>query len=292
MIPKGKLFIIGGAEDKAGEDSPDMLRYNKEAEHFEVLKKLLPENRCDMVIEVITSASEMPGEVRKTYSKALKEIGYSDVGYIHIETKDQAHDPKNIKRLEKAATILFSGGDQFHLTSLLGGTPVEEILHNRYENDKEFIVAGTSAGAMAIGDIMIREGGKNEVLIDTDIKTVAGFKLLKGCIVDTHFIKRCRFGRLSHSIIINPGLLGIGLGEDTALLIKNGNEATCYGSGMVVIIDGKEITKTNIADAESGCPVYVENLKVHLLVKDCRFSIQERKLMEDEKVKEKEKEKH
>lgn len=280
MIPKGKLLIIGGAEDKGLDQTPDMVEHNKEANRFEILKTLLPDNKRDKKIEVVTSASAVPEEVQKTYSKALKKIGYTHVRYMHIENKEQAREKKYTDRFEEANTILFSGGDQFHITSIIGGTPLETIMCQRYAEDKDFIIAGTSAGAMAMSDTMIREGGTEEALIDTDLKTTSGFCILKGCIIDTHFIKRGRFGRLSHAVMINPGQLGIGLGEDTALLIKNGDEATCFGSGMVVIIDGKDIIQTNIAVAETGCPVYVENLKVHLLVKGCRFSLKKRKLLQ------------
>lgn len=111
-----------------------------------------------------------------------------------------------------------------------------------------------------------------------DLKTSSGLGFLQNCIIDTHFIKRGRFARLAHAIIINPDQLGVGLGEDTALIIKNGSEAECRGSGMVVIIDGKSIRQTNITTVKEDEAVYVENLKVHLLVKNCRFSIKTRKL--------------
>jgi cyanophycinase len=278
MTPKGKLLIIGGAEDKGGDETPEMADYNKEFEHFEILKELLPKGKRDHKIEIITTASSIPGEIQKAYSKAFKKIGYSQIGFMHIDTKEGARSEEYAKRLEQAGAVLFSGGDQFHISTVIGGSKVGDLIMDKYTHDKDFIVAGTSAGAMALTGIMIWEGGTEEALIDKDLKTSAGLGLLKHCIVDTHFIKRGRFGRLSHAVIINPAELGIGLGEDTALLIRKGTEATCYGSGMVVIIDGKEIAQTNITDADSGCPVYVENLKVHLLVKGCKFSLSERKL--------------
>jgi cyanophycinase len=204
---------------------------------------------------------------------------------MHITDKLEARQEDFHTRIKKAKAVLFSGGDQFPISTIFGGTELEALIHEKYYHEEDFIVAGTSAGAMAMSGVMIKEGGTEEVLIDTDIKTTSGLGLLKSCIIDTHFIKRGRFGRLSHAVMINPGELGIGLGEDTALLIKGGDEATCYGSGMVVIIDGKHIGRTNITQAEQGCPVYVENLKVHLLVKGCRFSISERQLLEPPQVK-------
>lgn len=164
------------------------------------------------------------------------------------------------------------------MATILGGTDLIDSIRQRYIDDEHFIVAGTSAGAMVMSSIMITEGGVEEALIDEDLKTSSGFGFLQHCIVDTHFIKRGRFGRLAHAIIIHPEQLGVGLGEDTALIIRNGSEAECRGSGMVVIIDGRLMRQTNISSALPGEPVFVENLKVHLLVKGCRFSIKTRKL--------------
>ncbi len=285
MNPKGKLLIIGGAEDKGDDDSPGMANYNHQSSRLEILQTLLPENKRHKKIEVVTTASQVPDEIQKMYSKSFKKIGYTQVGFMHISTKEEAREEKFAKRLEEAKTVLFCGGDQFHISTIFGGTQLEHIIREKYKNDKDFIVAGTSAGAMAMSGIMIKEGGTEEALIDTDLKTTSGLGFIENCIIDTHFIKRGRFGRLSHAVIINPGELGIGLGEDTALLIKNGSDAICYGSGMVVIIDGKDITQTNIADTDKGSPVYVENLKVHLLVKGCRFSIKNRRLHQPAMVK-------
>jgi cyanophycinase len=222
------------------------------------------------------------------YIRTFTKLGYKNTGFLNITNKEEAHDEKFLDRLKSAHTVLFSGGDQFRISTILGGTPVAEILKEKYLHEKDFLIAGTSAGAMALPRIMIIEGGDSETLLDKDIKTSSGLGLIDNCIVDTHFIQRGRFGRLSHSIIINPGLLGIGLGEDTALVIKNGEDATCYGSGMVIIIDGEDITQTNITEVEHKNPVYVENLKVHLLVKGCRFSLHERKLTGQVKNAEKE----
>jgi cyanophycinase len=279
MIPKGKLLIIGGAEDKGGDDTPDMVDINDDANHLEILRELLPKKKAHC-IEIITTASEEPDEMKKTYTKAFKKLGYSEIGFIDIRTKEDAHSEDYQKRIAACGCVFFTGGDQFRISTIIGGTPVDQVIKDKYMHDPDFIVAGTSAGAMAIPEIMIWEGGVEEALIDTDLKTSAGLGLLKHCIVDTHFIKRGRFGRLAHAIVINPAELGIGLGEDTALVIRKGSEATCYGSGMVVIIDGKNIVHTNITEARGDCPIYVDNLTVHLLVKGCKFSLEQREFKE------------
>ncbi|MDB5226935.1 MAG: cyanophycinase [Bacteroidota bacterium] len=276
MIPKGKLLIIGGAEDK-GDKVTDRDEGNPNVRHFEILQELLPSRKKKLGIEVITTASRVPGEVTKMYSSTFKKMGYDNIGYMNIESKMEARDEKILKRIEKAGTILFSGGDQFRIASILGGTPVSDLIADKYIHDKDCIVAGTSAGAMVLSKVMIAGGQISEALFLKDMKTSAGLGLLHDCVIDTHFIKRGRFARLALAVITNPGQLGIGLGEDTALIITNGRAAECRGSGMVVIIDGKDIAQTNIGEVEDCDPVFVENLRVHLLSRGCRFSITERK---------------
>ena len=275
MIPKGTLLIIGGAEDKGDNDELEMARKNREFKHFEILKLLLKEKKK---LEIITTGSEIQEEVKIKYKETFDKLGFKNTGYIPIEDKNEARLSKYIKRIEKADAVFFSGGDQFRLSTILGGTPFVDLIMERYTHDENFVVAGTSAGAMVMSKIMIAEGGIHEALLKDDLTTTAGFGLLDHCVVDTHFIKRGRFGRLAQAVIINPGLLGVGLGEDTALIIKNGNDAECFGSGMVVIIDGSEIGQTNIADVKDEHAVFVENLKVHLLVKGCRFNLKSRTL--------------
>jgi cyanophycinase len=275
MAPKGTILIIGGAEDRGGEKTPDIRRSNSHFTHFDILKELLPSRKTGR-LEVVTTASCVPEEIADMYKKAFREIGYKNVGFMHIEDKMQARDEKYSERIKKSQAVLFSGGDQLKISTILGGTPFSAELFDKYTNDKNFVVAGTSAGAMVFSQVMICEGGTEEALFDTDLKLASGFGLLQGCIIDTHFIKRGRFSRLAHAVMINPGQLGIGLGEDTSLVIKQGRKAICRGSGMAVIIDGSQIGQTNINDAGEGTAVFVENLKVHLLVENCRFSLSER----------------
>lgn len=276
MKRKGKLLIIGGAEDIGDEVLP-MKEKVKSYEPFEILKELLHASK-NKKIEIITTGSMVPEEVFKRYQKAFHSIGYPDPGFMSIQDKLEARDPEYIQRTEKAGAIFFTGGDQFRLSTILGGTEILSIIKKRYREDKDFLVAGTSAGAMAMSSVMITQGGTEEALIYRNLTTTSGLGFLNNCIIDTHFIKRGRFGRLAHAIIINPDQLGIGLGEDTALIIENGSEAECRGSGMVVIIDGKEIGQTNIMNANEREAVFVEDLRVHILVKGCRFSISTRRL--------------
>lgn len=277
MTPKGTLLILGGAEDKVNAP-PDIMDQTQEFTRYKILSELVPDSKKKM-IEIVTTGSEIQNEVKKTYQKVFLEIGYSNIGFIPIKNRTEANDKNYLKRLEQAGTLFFTGGDQFRLSTILGGTPFIELTKERYHQDKNFIIAGTSAGAMVMSSVMITGGGLTEALMYRNLFTSSGFGFLPSCMIDTHFIKRGRFGRLAHAIIMNPEQLGIGLGEDTALIIQNGIDAECSGSGMVVLIDGRNINQTNITSAKEGEPIFVENLKVHLLVNGCRFSLKTRQIL-------------
>ncbi len=272
MLPKGRLLLIGGAEDK-GENQVPIAAHNRQFVHLEILKELVSAKSMSDRIEVITTASSFPLAVRASYEKAFAKVGYTNVGFMDIQNNADAKNEAYLERAENANTIMFSGGDQFKISTIIGGSPMAELILRRYNNDEKFTVAGTSAGAMAMSKLMIQSGGTNEALIDYDLRISSGLGLIKDCIIDTHFIRRGRFGRLAHAVTANSGQLGIGLGEDTALLIRKGRKAQCLGSGMVVIIDARFIEQTNIAAVEKGDPIYVDNLVVHLLVRNCQFNI-------------------
>jgi cyanophycinase len=279
MIPKGTILIIGGGEDKGGEEARNMKEKNRDFENFEILKDLLPDKAYRKKIEVITTASDVSEQIKRTYKKAFRKLGYKEIGFLKIETKEQARSSRVCERIKSSHAVFFAGGDQFKISAILGGTPCARSIEERYLSDKNFVIAGTSAGAMAIPGIMIYEGGIEEALLKNDLKTTSGLGLLRDCIVDTHFIKRGRFGRLAHAIVINPEALGIGLGEDTALKIIKGDMATCHGSGMVVVIDGNNLGQTNVTEADDETGIFVENLSVHLLTKNIKFSLSKRKMI-------------
>jgi cyanophycinase len=280
QIPKGTLILIGGAEDR-GFNEIAIQNRNKQFVHFEILKELLPTKKKNKkkILEVITTASEDPNGVIDTYSRAFKKVGFNQVGYINIEADPPADNPQIIERIKNAHAVLFSGGNQFRLSTILGNTDIIDMIMQKYYNDSDFIVAGTSAGAMAAATIMIYEGQNDEAILKDTVKLSSGLGFINQCIIDTHFAKRARFGRLAEALLMNPSCIGIGLGEDTALTIKRGNEAICSGSGMVVILDGRDITHTNISYAEPGTPLCVENLRVHILAKGNGFLLKERKFV-------------
>jgi cyanophycinase len=281
MNPKGKLIIIGGHEDKDLIGESLAIAKRKDAKpfpHLEILSSLISKiPRAHHIIEIIATASAIPEEMERIYKKAYKEIGFTHVNFMRIENATAANDRENIKSINNCHAVFFTGGDQTRLTNTLNETAVLKAIQKKYMADPNFIVAGTSAGAMAIPETIIRGGVIREALMKDDIKIGIGFNFISDIIVDTHFIKRGRFARLAHAVALYPKQLGIGLGENTALAINNGNEATCFGSGMVIIIDGIAINKTNINKVNSETPIVIENLKVHIIAEGSTFLIEERK---------------
>lgn len=279
---KGKLLIIGGHEDK-GELSGENLHVHKtnpRTSHFEILGTLISKiPRAHHVIEIISAASSIEEEMEQCYVTAFKQQGFTKVDYIKVTNKKDAQNNASIKKIKTAHAVFFTGGDQNKLLSIIGKTPLLTAIKNKYFADKNFIVAGTSAGAMALPSIMISHGLIAEALFKKDIKTTNGFGLISNVIVDTHFIKRGRFGRLAHAVALNPTCLGIGLGEDTALLISDGNKAECIGSGMVILVNGSEIKKTNIDRVKTVTPIVIENLIVTILAEGSEYLLEERKFL-------------
>jgi cyanophycinase len=276
--PKGILISIGGDVDKGTSDEPN---YKKSTvlSFFDdgILKRILQEMKGkDSRIEVITTASEIPEEVGNNYIEAFKRLGCENVGVIHIKKREDVQITEYSDRIKECDGVMFTGGNQLRLSMIFGGTDFLNIILERYKNE-HFIVAGTSAGAMAMSNTMIYEGSSDEALLKGKVKITTGLSFIKRVIIDSHFIKRGRFGRLAQSVASNPSCIGIGLGEDTGVLVRNGNELEAIGSGLVLIFDGHYILHSNIADIEDGMPVSIENLLVHVLAKGNYYFLKERK---------------
>ena len=278
-IPQGRLLLIGGHEEKIPTGDPDIAtEAAMHIPHFEILGSLintLPHTHHR--IEIIAAASSIPDEMEETYINAYKNAGYDHAGIIRIDNEQEANDPAFVTRIHYAHAVFFTGGDQRKLTTALNGSAVLDAIHKKYYADPHFIVAGTSAGAMSLPEVIIERGIVEEALLKNDLKLGKGFGLINSVIVDTHFIKRGRFGRLAHAVSLQPvGTIGIGLGENGALLIINGNEARCLGSGMIILIDNSNIGATNAATATPDTPIAIEHLKVHILAEGCRYLLREK----------------
>jgi cyanophycinase len=198
---------------------------------------------------------------------------------MHIRNRADAQQSEYIERIKTCDTVMFSGGNQLRLSTIFGGTEFLNIILDRYQNESNFIIAGTSAGAMAMSNTMIYEGNAAKAHLKGEVKITTGLGCLDDVIIDSHFEKRGRFGRLAQAVATNPSCIGIGLGEDTGMLITEGNKMEAIGSGCVIIIDGHDIGFSNIADIPDGNPYSMENLKVHICEKGNGYLLKERKFL-------------
>jgi cyanophycinase len=269
MMPKGKLIIIGGAVDKGSftENAfAEMVDENLNFFEKGILKRIIDESKHQKLsrIEIVPTASKIPDLVGSEYAKAFGHLGAQNVGVINIENREEALDLVILDRIKKADVIFFTGGDQLRLTSIFGGTAIHDLLLQKY-NEEDFLYVGTSAGAACASKNMIYQGSSHEALLKGEIKITSGLGFIDNVIIDTHFVRRGRIGRLFQAVVGNPKTLGIGLGEDTGLLIKQGDSMEALGSGLVIIVDGRHILDTNITDVALGEPISIKNLVVHVM---------------------------
>jgi len=229
-------------------------------------------------IELVTTASFEPLIVANSYIKGFKYLGAENVSHLAIENRRDANNPENLERLMSADVVLFTGGDQLRLTSTIGGTLFQQnLLHKYYHED--FLYVGTSAGAAAASSIMIYEGESSNALLKGAVEISSGLGLIDSIIVDTHFIHRGRIGRLFQAVVGNPMKIGIGLGEDTGLIITNNNEMRAIGSGNIILVDGREILDTSLTQVNRGQPISISHLISHVMTRNDIFYLEENKLL-------------
>jgi len=281
QFAKGKLIAIGGAEDKGTDlETGKIQRNNLNFFELGILSRIVEEAGGPMCrIEVITTASMIPYEVGDNYLNAFGKIGCTNIGVMHIRNRADAANPEFLERITTCDVVMFSGGNQLRLSSTFGGTLFLEKVLERYHNEAAFVVAGTSAGAMAMSNTMIYEGNATRAHLKGEVKITTGLGFMDDVIFDSHFEKRGRFARLAQAVAANPSCIGIGLGEDTGMIITNGNKMEGIGSGLVMIVDGHDIMHSNIADIPDGNPISIENLKVHFCEHGNGYIVNERKFL-------------
>ena len=222
-------------------------------------------------IVILPTASNMGKEVGAMYTDFFSEL-CDDVTYHLIDTRDDAHGPELLRNLSDASLIFFTGGDQLKITSLLGGSPVMEIVRKARSNN--VLVAGTSAGATAMSNTMITYGPADSML-KGNLKMSPGMGLVENIVIDSHFVKRGRISRLLHMVAQNPGMLGVGLSEDTGILVDPDSRLfEVLGSRQVVVVDGRKIRHANIAAVRDNRPFSVTDVRVHVLGPKYRYNYQ------------------
>jgi cyanophycinase len=270
MNVKGTLIPIGGNEDKGnGKTEMYTLEYVQEG----ILSRVVRESGGkDALIVVIPTASSIPKEVSENYLQAFAKLGCENVRVMDIHTREESEDPINIDLMKRADCIMFSGGDQSKIVKYIGGTTLHNIIKERYKNDA-FVIAGTSAGAMCMSQEMIKGGSSTEAFIKGAVRMGEGMGFVPNMIIDSHFIRRGRFGRLAEAVARFPKLVGVGLAEDTGLVIKNGNTCEVIGSGMVILFNPRKLKHNNEKMLAPGSPMSLTNLKTHILANGDRFDI-------------------
>lgn len=252
------LVVIGGAEDKEGR------------------KKILNEV-CDLInkdrdlLLVATIASEIQNEMEDVYDKVFREIGVKNIEFLNIEEREEAYLEKNVDLIKSSKLIFFTGGDQLKITSLIGGTPLNKALMKGMHSGK--IIVGTSAGASVMSGTMILEGDDEESPKKHSINMCPGLGLIENVVIDQHFIQRGRIGRLLTGIAENPEYLGIGIDEDTAIIIDERKILKVIGNGAVYIIDGTGINHTNVSEQCRDKTLSIFNVKLHVLIEGNKFDL-------------------
>ncbi|MBE6054345.1 MAG: cyanophycinase [Clostridium sartagoforme] len=267
---KGDLIIIGGAEDKEGDK--------------EILKKVCNSiNKEVDIILIATIATEYPEEAFRKYKKIFTGLGVKNIKGLNIEERDDSLDENNINLIKEASLIFFTGGDQLRITSLIGGTLIYDTLKEASQNG--CIIVGTSAGASVMSDTMVVKGEDDESPRKCTLKMAPGLGLVEGIMIDQHFAQRGRIGRLLTGIAQNPEILGVGIDEDTALVVRDNGDAQVIGSGAVYFLDASNITYSNVSEQNYDEVLSMFNVNLHVLKEGDKYNLLSKKPFEEDKCK-------
>jgi len=255
----GTLIIIGGHEDKEGEC---------------VILKEVAKYLKNGPLVIATVASKEPEDYFADYQKAFAKLNITDLTHLYIHDRAETADEAKIKQLDNVNGIFFSGGDQLRISSQIGDTPFETRIHEIYESGG--VIAGTSAGASVMGETMLIKGSNSESHRIGDLHLAPGLRLIRNVIIDQHFAERGRIGRLLGAVALNPRILGIGIDEDTAIVVK-GREFCVLGKGAVYVVEGASVTYSNIAEAEHKRTLSMFDVRLHILSQGDCFSLDKRR---------------
>ncbi|MBO0857738.1 MAG: cyanophycinase [Chloracidobacterium sp.] len=260
-VKKGTLIAIGGAEHK--------LRSNiilEEVARYIGSGKLV----------ITTVASEEPRHYTEEYTRIFRGLGVKHIYSLIIESREEGRREAKLKILNDATGVFFTGGDQLRITSRIGDTPIDHRIKQIYEEEGGVII-GTSAGASVLCETMMVEGGSDESYkIGTSLRMAPGLGLIGGMIIDQHFSQRGRMGRMLGAVAQNPANVGVGIDEDTAILVENRNVFFVLGSGAVYVFDGSGVTDTNIATEKEGHTMSMCDVKLHVLSQGYSFNLTDR----------------
>jgi cyanophycinase len=257
---RGPLIAIGGAEDKAGDRA--------------VLSEVVTRAGGKRArIALFPTASSIPDQLAGMYESIFRSMG-AEVRTVWVEERADAEDPGILKQLEGITAVFFTGGSQGRIVTLLGGTPVAQAIRRAHRAG--VLVAGTSAGASVLCDHMIAQGKTGYAPRRTSVTLAPGLGLTKRLVIDQHFAQRHRIGRLFAAVALNPFLIGVGIDEDTAIVVEPNHNISVLGRGTVTIIDGAGILHTDIHETPDRAPAALLGLKVHVLTRGHGFDVDKR----------------
>jgi cyanophycinase len=247
---KGRLIIIGGHEDREGE------------------KEILKEVCRDAIngqgkLVLLTVATQEPEEVAKEYITAFSDLGVTQIEVLDIRNRQEGYDEAVVQKLEGAAVMFFTGGDQLRIASHVGDTLLFQTIQKLYREG--CTIAGTSAGAAVMPETMLIGGENDESHRSFGLHMAAGLAFIHNVTIDTHFAERGRIGRLIGTVTENPRNLGIGLDEDTAIVVEQEKHFRVIGGGAVYVLDGTGITHTSLSESNPEGIISVFGLKLHVL---------------------------
>jgi cyanophycinase len=259
MMKYGNLIIIGGAEDKKNE--------------CEILKEVVQKSKQEKgPIVLLTAATKLPKEVSEDYKTTFSKLGYNDVKTIDVKSRKDVNNIEYCNMIENCSCVFFTGGDQLKITSLLGGTNLYNSLKKIYLRGT--LIVGTSAGASCLCTTMTVSGIDEEAPKKCTIKMAPGLDLISGVLIDQHFAQRGRIGRLLNAVAQNPGILGIGIDENTSVNFESDSSFTVLGSGAVTIVDGRNISHTNVSELSPDEILAITDIRIHILPKGYGYDLE------------------
>ncbi len=258
----GHLMIIGGAEDK----------YNERR----LLRKFVElAGESEARILIVPVASDYPEFSADVYTQTFRNLGLQHVKVLRATSRQAVIEADAENLLEDVTGVFLSGGDQMRLVSILGGTEFARLLEERVRHSP-LVLAGSSAGAAGMSAAMIVRGEATSHPHKSAIRISPGLGILQNIIIDQHFTERGRLSRLITAISYNPRQLGLGIDENTAVIISNDGTLEVHGHGTVTVVDGSHITYNDIAEVEDAQPFAVAGVQLHILRDGLRYDITNR----------------
>lgn len=255
------LIIIGGKEDR----SKDKI----------ILREVARRVGSGKLVVSTVAMARGTGELFEQYEKAFRSLGVKHLFNLEINSREEAKLDSKVRILDDATAVFFTGGDQMRITSQIGDTPIYQRIREIY--DEGGVIAGTSAGASAMSETMLVYGGDEEShVIGGSTRMAPGLGLIAGVLIDQHFMERGRVGRLIGAVAQNPKNLGIGIDEQTAIVVERGNGFYVLGSGAVYVFDGSEVSYSNIAEEDLSKTLSIYDLRMHMLSQGDRFDLLKR----------------